>query len=266
MTINYSTQDNIAIITFNDPPNEFISIKLVEEASHALEKARLDDNIKSVIFTGASKSVFLNCFSPEEVLKMSKAIRAHRKSGLAEPRFAQTPLRKFWEDIDNFCKPTIAAINGMCVGAGFELALACDIRVASSGSYYIGQTDIQMGLSPSAGASSRLVRLVGGGKALEWLLRGRTFSPEEALEEGIINHLAKDSALSLAKSICEELGNRPGPALAAIKQLIKFNQGRTTKDIVDMEGDLFANLLANDENAVSSVKQFISNNYKFIKL
>ena len=58
MTINYSTQDNVAIITFNDPPNEFISIKLIEEASQALEKARLDDNIKTVIFTGASKSVF----------------------------------------------------------------------------------------------------------------------------------------------------------------------------------------------------------------
>ena len=57
MTINYSTQGNVAIITFNDPPNEFISIKLVEEASKSLEKARLDDNIKSVIF-GASKSVF----------------------------------------------------------------------------------------------------------------------------------------------------------------------------------------------------------------
>ncbi|MEC8147585.1 MAG: enoyl-CoA hydratase/isomerase family protein [Pseudomonadota bacterium] len=266
MTINYSTQDNIAIISFNDPPNEFISIKLVEQASQALEKARLDDNVKSVIFTGASSSVFLNCFSPEEVLKMSDALKEHRKSGLAEPRFAQTPLRKFWEDIDNFCKPTIAAINGMCVGAGFELALACDIRIASDGDYYIGQTDIQMGLSPSAGASGRLVRLVGTGKALEWLLRGRTFSPKEALQEGIVNHIAKESALSLATSICIEFGNRPGPALAAIKQLVKSAQGRTTKDIVDMEGDLFANLLANDKNAIAAVKHFISNQYKFVKI
>lgn len=266
MTINYSTQDNVAIIAFNDPPNEFISIKMVEKASQALEKARLDDNIKSVIFTGASSSVFLNCFDPEEVIKMSDAIKEHRKSGLAEPRFAQTPLRNFWENIDNFCKPTIAAINGMCVGAGFELALACDLRIASEGNYYIGQTDIQMGLSPSAGASSRLVRLVGAGKALEWLLRGRTFSPEEALLEGIVNHIAKDSSLSLAKSICNELGNRPGPALTAIKQLIKSNQGRTTKDIVDMEGDLFANLLANDKNAIAAVQHFISNNYKFVKI
>ena len=78
MTINYSTQGNVAIITFNDPPNEFISIKLVEEASKSLEQARLDDNIKSVIFTGSSNSVFLNCFSPEEVLQMSEAIKEHR--------------------------------------------------------------------------------------------------------------------------------------------------------------------------------------------
>ena len=106
---------------------------------------------------------------------------------------------------------------------------------------------------------------MGSGKALEWLLRGRTFSPEEALEEGIINHLATDSALSLAKSICDELGNKPGPALAAIKQLVKSNQGEQP-DIVDMEGDLFANLLASDENAVSSVRHFISNKYKFVKI
>ena len=82
----------------------------------------------------------------------------------------------------------------------------------------------------------------------------------------LFRSLATDSALSLAKSICDELGNKPGPALAAIKQLVKSNQGRTTKDIVDMEGDLFANLLASDENAVSSVKHFISNKYKFVKI
>jgi enoyl-CoA hydratase/carnithine racemase len=111
---------------------------------------------------------------------MATALKARRAKGLPDPRFARTPLRMVWENVDNCRKPTIAAINGYCGGGGCELALACDIRLAAAGDYTIGQMEILVGILPGAGGTARLARLVGTGKALEWVLRGRTFTPHEA--------------------------------------------------------------------------------------
>ena len=131
-----------------------------------------DDSIKTVIFTGGIKGIFIKHFSVEEILAMSALAKERRKKGLYEIRHTKAPLRMFWENIDNMKKPTIAAINGYCGGGGCELALACDIRIAERGNYTIGQMEILIGIIPGAGGTTRLARLVGPGKALEWVLRG----------------------------------------------------------------------------------------------
>jgi enoyl-CoA hydratase/carnithine racemase len=171
----------------------------------------------------------------------------------------------FWENIDNMKKPTIAAINGYCGGGGCELALACDIRIAEKGDYTIGQMEILVGIIPGAGGTTRLARLVGPGKALEWVLRGRTFYPEEAKEEGLVHHVVQKNVLYEAKKIASEFLDKPSFALQSIKQVIKNSWNKSTQESVDEEGDLFANLITNDNQAIEMMEEYIKDGHNFDK-
>lgn len=264
-SVDYAVEKGIAIITFTNPPKGFFTTSMVEQATKALAVAENDDNVKVVIFTGGLPDVFIRHFSVEEIILMTEAVKDHRKRGLPEPRFARTALRMFWENVDNFRKPTIAAINGYCGGGGCELALACDIRLAAAGDYTIGQMEILVGILPGAGGTTRLARLVGVGKALEWVLRGRTFYPHEAVGEGLVHHLVDGNVLDRAKEIATEFLDKPSAALQAIKQVLRSSWGKTTADGVDEEGDLFANLLACDDRALEMMKEYVANNHKLDK-
>ena len=258
-------ENGIGIVKFTNPPKGFLTSDMVAEAIPIMEDLANDDDIKVVIFTGGLPDVFIRHFSVEEIIAMSEGIRERRKKGLPEPRHARTPLRLFWENVDNFNKPTIAAINGFCGGGGCELALACDIRIAQEGDYTIGQMEILVGILSGAGGTTRLARLVGVGKALEWALRGRTFYHSEAKEEGLIHHVVEGDVLQSAINIANELKDKPTMALQAIKQVIKSGWGKSTADGVDEEGDLFTNLLASDDRAIEMMKEYVKNDHKFDK-
>jgi enoyl-CoA hydratase/carnithine racemase len=166
-----------------------------------------------------------------------------------------------WEKIDNYRKPTIAAINGYCGGGGCELALACDIRLAGAGDYTIGQMEILVGILPGAGGTTRLARLVGVGKALEWVLRGRTFYPQEAADEGLVHHYIEGDVLQAALEIASEFVDKPAAALSAIKQVMRSSWGKTTADGVDEEGDLFGNIISNEPRALEMMEEYVASGH-----
>ena len=266
MSLVTSQKDNgIGIITFNNPPKGFLTSEMIAETIPMIEDLDNDDSIKTVIFTGGIKGIFIKHFSVEEILAMSDLAKERRKKGLYETRHTKAPLRMFWENIDNMKKPTIAAINGYCGGGGCELALACDIRLAEKGDYTIGQMEILVGIIPGAGGTTRLARLVGPGKALEWVLRGRTFYPDEAKEEGLVHHVVQKNVLGEAKKIASEFLDKPPLALQSIKQVIKNSWNKSTQESVDEEGDLFANLISNDDQAVEMMQNYIKDGHNFDK-
>ena len=266
MSLVKCEKDNgIGIITFNNSPKGFLTSEIIADTLPMIEDLDNDDTIKTVIFTGGLPGIFIKHFSVEEIIAMSEVTREKRKKGLFETRHTKAPLRMFWEDIDNMKKPTIAAINGYCGGGGCELALACDIRIAEKGDYTIGQMEILVGIIPGAGGTTRLARLVGPGKALEWVLRGRTFYPEEAKEEGLIHHVVSKNVLNEAKKIASEFLDKPPYALQSIKQIIKGSWGKSTQESIDEEGDLFTNLIANDDQAIKMMEQYIKDGHNFDK-
>jgi enoyl-CoA hydratase len=117
-------------------------------------------------------------------------------------------------------KPVVAAINGLCMGGGFELSLACDLRIASPGVAAIGLPETRIGIFPGGGGTQRLPRVVGEARALEIILRGLTFTGEEALRIGMVHELAADP-LARALEIAAEWETRGAEGIAYAKRLTR---------------------------------------------
>ncbi len=264
-TVESEVNNGIATVTFTNPPKGFLTSDMVAQTSAIMDALENDDTVRVIVFTGGLPDVFIRHFSVEEIIEMTAALKARRAKGLPDPRFARTPLRMLWENIDNCRKPTIAAINGYCGGGGCELALACDIRLAGPGDYTIGQMEILVGILPGAGGTTRLARLVGTGKALEWVLRGRTFYPQEAAVQGLVHHYIDGDVLAAAHGMAAEFLDKPASALAAIKQVLRSSWGKTTADGVDEEGDLFANVIGGDDRALEMMREYVAKGHPLKK-
>jgi enoyl-CoA hydratase/carnithine racemase len=131
-----------------------------------------------------------------------------------------SPFAEFVDLIAAMDKPVIAAINGLCMGGGFELSLACDIRIAGRDVPSIGLPEVRVGIFPGGGGTQRLPRMIGEAKALEFILRGTVVAADEALELGLIHHLS-DDPLALALTLAAEFENRPPEGVAYAKRLTR---------------------------------------------
>lgn len=178
-TIEFEQKDSIGFVVLNRPKkmnamnNQFFSD--LESVFHQMKDDKL---IKVVIITGKGK-----CFSAgadiQEVGGMGIPSEVHRHS---------RKLQTVFNFIDQFPKPVIAAINGFAVGGGLELALACDLRVASS-EVYLAFPEIKLGVIPGAGGTQRLPRLIGITKAKEMIFTGEPINADEALKMGLLNQV-----------------------------------------------------------------------------
>ncbi len=265
-TVECEIKNYIATVSFTNPPKGFMTADMVEQLGVILDQLADDPSTRVVVFTGGLPNVFIRHFSVEEIVSWIPGMKERRAEGQPDPKFARTPLRMVWEKIDNYRKPTIAAINGYCGGGGCELALACDIRLAGAGDYTIGQMEILVGILPGAGGTTRLARLVGVGKALEWVLRGRTFYPKEAAAEGLVHHYIEGGVLAKAHEIASEFVDKPPAALSAIKQVMRSSWGKTTADGVDEVGYLFGKIISNDPRALEMMEEYIANGHVLKKI
>ncbi len=265
-TVSSAVDGGIATVTFTNPPKGFLTADMVARLGTIMDTLENDDAVRAIVFTGGLDGVFIRHFSVEEIIGMAGALKERRAAGLPDPRFARTALRRVWEQVDNCQKPTIAAINGYCGGGGCELTLCCDIRLAGPGDYTIGQMEILVGLLPGAGGTTRLARAVGTGRALEWVLRGRTFGPEEAAREGLVHHYIDGDVLAAAQAMAAEFLDKPPAALAYIKQVMRSAHGRPTAEGVDEEGDLFARLIAEDERCLQLMQDYVAGGHKLPKI
>ncbi len=260
--VGLSIDAGIATITFNNPPKGFLTSEMLMTLGQHLDQIEGDDNARAVILTGGMPDVFIRHFAVEEILAMSEALQAQQAKGLPTPRFSRAPLRGVWERLDNFSKPTIAAINGVCGGGGCELALCCDIRLAGPGDYLIGQMEILVGILPGAGGTVRLARAVGTARALEWVLRGTTLGPKQAFEQGLVHHYIDGDVLAAARDIAGEFLDKPPAALAYIKRVMRSGYGRSLQDGLDEESDLFASLIAGDSRALEMMRDYVESGHQ----
>jgi 3-hydroxypropionyl-coenzyme A dehydratase len=168
---------DIAIIKINRPEAlNALNLDVIAELSRTIDIVGVDDGIKVVIITGAGEKSF--CAGADIAYMVNiEPMKAERYA-----TSAQSVLNK----IEKLEKPVIAAINGFALGGGCELALVCDMRIASSNAK-VGQPEVTIGIPPGWGGTQRLTRIVGPAKAKEFIFTGKMITAEEAAQVGLVN-------------------------------------------------------------------------------
>jgi methylglutaconyl-CoA hydratase len=199
------SQDGIAVITLNRPEAaNALSLEMLEAFQKALDEIKYDKSVRCVIITGAGEKAF--CAGAD--------LKERAGMDTVQVRKTVALIRGNINAIEALPQPVIAAINGVAFGGGTELALACDIRIASE-TAKMGLTETSLGIIPGAGGTQRLPRLVGKGRAKELIFTARRIDAWEAREIGLVEHVASShSLLEKAQEIASQIV-RNGPIAVA---------------------------------------------------
>lgn len=224
MLVLYETRDGYAVLTLNRPEKyNALSLALLRELAEACHRAESDDGVRALVVTGAGRAF---CAGADVGEMQSVASVGDAQRWIAE-------RAALFECLGACTKPVVAAINGMALGGGLEIAMQADVRIAAR-SARLGQPEVKLGLIPGAGGTQRLARLIGLGRALEWLMTGESMDAEEAFRVGLVNRVVPDGeALPEAEKLAARLAQQPPLALRLIKEVTRRG----------LEGPLEAGLL-----------------------
>ncbi|MBK9706632.1 MAG: enoyl-CoA hydratase/isomerase family protein [Acidobacteria bacterium] len=245
-TILIERRGRVALITINRPDKlNALNIKTRQETAEALDELRTDDEIRVVVITGAGEKAFvagadINEFAGRSAIQQRTIMKA----------------KSIFTAAEDFPKPIIAMINGFCLGGGCELALSCDIRIASDKSRF-GQPEINLGIIPGGGGTQRLTRLVGEGKAMQMILTGEMIDAQEAYRIGLVNDVyPADQLESKTMELAGKIAEKSPVALAMAKTAVKNAARMNLREGLDQEIDLFA-LCFSSEDKEEGVRAFL---------
>ena len=207
----------VCTITLNRPGSmNSLNLRIVEALAEAVAALRFDRSVRVAVITGAGEKAFCSGADLKE--------RATLPPDQVR-RFIAT-IRDTFTAIEALPQPVIAAVNGVALGGGTELALACDLRVASDRAT-LGLTEVKLAIIPGAGGTQRLPRLIGKGRAMELILTGRSIGAAEALAIGLVNRVAPAGGLMEAvRKLAGEMLSAGPVALQQAK--LAINQGYET--------------------------------------
>ncbi len=235
----------IQIWKIKNPPMNYMTGPLSRELVQLIGKLEGDDNTRVLIITGGVEGKFITHYSVDE---LAESAADPAECARVMPRFFAASHRTL-NRIMLLPQAVIAAINGDCMGGGYELALACDFRLAADGPYQIGLIEILLGLLPGGGGTQRLTRLIGRGPALEALLFGTAYSPAEAHRIGMVNRVVPpDILMSTAMEWAETLAQRPPRSVAAIKRAVYLGGDRDLETGLYVERNEMAGVVVSEDS------------------
>jgi len=222
-------EEGIAIVSLNKPPVNSLNVQAYQELYDAFSECDKDSSVGAVILTGTGEKIFTAGLDVKEVA--GKSIPDY----LAFGRFSRMCVDK----IASIQKPTIAAVFGFVLGGALELALACDLRIATNDAK-IGCPEINLGIIPGSGGTQRMPRLIGVGKAKELLFSGEQVSGDEAYRIGLVNKVTtKEALLDEAKAWAKKLAAKPRVAMSMLKNAIDNGINMDLTSALSLEADCF---------------------------
>ena len=234
-TILVETHDRVGLIRLNRPKAlNALNSTLLHELMDALETFDADEDIGAMVITGSEKAFAAGA----DIKQMSEASLVEMLKSDFIPTF---------DRIRNIKKPVIAAVSGWAIGGGCELAMACDMIVASEKAKF-GQPEINLGVIPGAGGTQRLTLAVGKALAMEMVLNNRTLSAEEALRFGLVNRVSAEEAyLEEALGLAAEIAARAPLAIQFGKEAVNKAFELSLTEGLTAERRAFYTLFASDD-------------------
>ena len=233
--------DAVVVATYDHAPMNYFCAEGAGELVALIESWR-DPAIRAVVLTGGRTGKFITHYSVEELEGYAADHAALRAAGTA----LNDGYHAMLQSLSELPKPVIAAMNGDAMGGGFELCLSCDIRIAARGDHRFGLPESKLSILPGGSGTQRLSRLIGAGRAIEFILRGRVLRPEDAHAMGLVHELA-DDALVRALEVAKELAALPPVALQQIKRAVYVGVDCSLADGLKVEAEAFlATMLSED--------------------
>jgi enoyl-CoA hydratase/carnithine racemase len=205
--ISYEKRQYIGIITMDNPPLNLGNATTTQQFYEILDQIEKDPDIRAIILTAKGKVFAAGSDMNEMVVALEEGNYVSKK---------MVNELKVRNRIEHLKMPTIAAMDGSAYGGGFDMALSCDMRIAAPG-IVVSLPEITLGSFPGSGSAYRLTRLIGRGRAIEYMLFAKELTAEEAMALGIINAISEGSALALALKWAEKIALRSPVATSAIK-------------------------------------------------
>ena len=240
------TSDRISTLTINRPDKRnALNQATRDEILHALDALEKSSDSRILIVTGAGDKAFIAGADISEFEGRTALTQRESMKG-----------RRIFDAIEEFPKPVIAMINGFCLGGGMELALACDIRIASD-TAKLGQPEINLGIIPGGGGTQRLTRLVGEGKSMELILTGDLIDAAGAKAIGLVNDVFPTAELqSRVRALAGRMSEKSPIALRMAKEAVKNASRMNLREGLDRETDLFS-LTFGSEDKAEGVRAFL---------
>ena len=245
--IVYEVKERIGFITINRPEKlNALNDQVIDELLNVLAVVRSDDDVKAIILTGSGQKAFVAGADIDEIKEIPV------KNGLDFCRKGQ----EMNQHIEDLGKPSIAAVNGLALGGGCELALSCTFRILSENAR-LGLPELGLGVIPGYGGTQRLSRIIGKSRALWAMLTGDMISAQEALQMGLANRVVKPEELIEAATEVARKISQKAP-LAVKMAMTAVNRGTET----DLETGLFleaalANVLLGSKDKEEGIKSFL---------
>jgi enoyl-CoA hydratase/carnithine racemase len=239
MAVDYKKEGRIAIFTINRPEAmNALNMETMRQFREAIIDFRDDDKLWVGIVTGAGEKAFCGGADIKDTLPFMKE---HSRAQWAMPASIMRGL-ELW-------KPLVAAINGMALGGGLELALACDIRIVAENAR-LGTPEVTLGLIPGWGGTQRLPRVIPWCKAAELLLTGKLIDAQEAYRIGLVNQVVPQAeVLSTAKEWAEAICKAAPLAVRAAKEAMLRGSAMTIEEGLRLENALVASVMATEDFA-----------------
>ena len=245
--VKLTVEDRVAIITIDHPPVNALNQPTLEELNAVVDEVIASEQVKAVVITGGGQIAFVAGADINEFTKLETAEQAQAVSRQVQGLFDKIACAP---------KPFIAAINGVALGGGLELAMACHMRIIGDRAK-VGQPEINLGIIPGWGGTQRLTRLVGTAKAVELILTGDSLTAQEAYRLNLVNKVVPGGeVLKTAKDLARKMSQKGALAIGAALQAIMGGAGLPLSAGLALEAEQFATI-GLSEDAKEGVRAFL---------
>jgi enoyl-CoA hydratase len=233
----------VAVVTIDHPPVNALSAPLLEQLEPEVDRLDEDDTVRAIVLVGAGERAFVAGADISEFPSLREAAAEAQEAGSARG------IQKLGHRMDAARTPFVAAIQGFCLGGGLELAMCCDVRVASEDAQ-LGQPEIKLGLIPGGGGTQRLPRLVGVGRAMLLNLTGDFVDAKTAYDWGLVERVVsreelRDAALAIARTIA----SRSPVSVGILRELARTTRDLPLEEGLRREADGFRRCLESEDGA-----------------